>query len=139
MPLHDSLFLLRNVLAAPRLVYLLRTAPCYDSPELPMYDAVLWDSLAATLNVDIDHNRWTQASLPVRFGRPWYYFAGNVCLPGFSCKYHGAHFRPTSNACTHNRGQWHCFRHVHLDKVGNHFERSGIYSTSTVTATACLG
>ena len=68
MPSHDSLFLLRNVLAATRLVYLLRTAPCCDSPELPMYDAVLRDSLSATLNVDIDDNRWTQASLPVRCG-----------------------------------------------------------------------
>ena len=68
MPSHDSLFLLRNVLAAPRLVYLLRTAPCWDSPELPMYDAVLRDSLSAILNIDIDDNRWTQASLPVRWG-----------------------------------------------------------------------
>ena len=68
MPSHDSLFLLRNVLAATRLVYLLRTAPCCGSPELPMYDAVLRDSLSATLNVDIDDNRWTQASLPVRWG-----------------------------------------------------------------------
>ena len=68
MPSHDSLFLLRNVLAAPRLVYLLRTAPCCDSPELSLYDAVLRDSLSATLNVDIDDNRWTQASLPVRWG-----------------------------------------------------------------------
>ena len=68
MPSHDSLFLLRNVLAAPRLVYLLGMAPCCDSPELSLYDAVLRDSLSATLNVDIDDNRWTQASLPVRWG-----------------------------------------------------------------------
>ena len=38
---HDILFLLRNVLAAPRLMYLLRMAPCTDSPVLPQYDAVL--------------------------------------------------------------------------------------------------
>jgi hypothetical protein len=31
MPSHDSLFLLRNILAAPRLMYLLRTAPCTDT------------------------------------------------------------------------------------------------------------
>ena len=68
MSSHDSLFILRNVLAAPRLVYLLGTAPCCDSPELSLYDAVLRDSLSATLNVDIDDNRWTQASLPVRWG-----------------------------------------------------------------------
>ena len=39
MPSHDSLYLLRNVLTAPRLMYLLRTAPCMGSPELPKFDA----------------------------------------------------------------------------------------------------
>ena len=68
MPSHDSLFLLRNVLAAPRLMYLLRTAPCTDSPQLPLFDSVLRDSLSATLNVDLDDQRWAQASLPVRWG-----------------------------------------------------------------------
>src|SRR5664279_6095907 len=68
MPSHDSLFLLGNVLAAPRLMYILRTSPCTDSPELPLYDSVLRNSLSATLNVDIDDKRWLQASLPVRWG-----------------------------------------------------------------------
>ena len=68
MPAHDSLFLLRNILAAPRLMYLLRTAPCTDSPVLPHYDAVLRESLSVTLNVDLDDDRWRQASLPVRWG-----------------------------------------------------------------------
>jgi len=68
MPSHDSLFLLRNVMAAPRLMYLLRTAPCTDSPELPLFDIVIRDSLSTTLNVDLDDQRWAQASLPVRWG-----------------------------------------------------------------------
>ena len=68
MPSHDSLFLLRNVLAAPRLMYLLRSAPCTDSPVLPLYDEVLRNSLSATLNVDLDDERWRQASLPARWG-----------------------------------------------------------------------
>ena len=68
LPSHDSLFLLRNVLAAPRLMYLLRTAPCCESLQLPKYDAVLRDSLSVTLNVDIDEHRWAQASQPVRWG-----------------------------------------------------------------------
>ena len=68
MEAHDSLFLLRNVLAAPRLMYLLRTAPCTDSPVLPQYDAVLRDSLSVVINVDLDDDRWRQASLPVRWG-----------------------------------------------------------------------
>ena len=108
-----------------------------------MYDAVLRDSLSAPLNIDIDDNRWTQASLSVRWGglgvRGITLLAPSAYLAGFSCKYHGAHFRPTSNAFTHNRGQWHCFRNVHLDKAGNQFEKFDIYSTSNITATACLG
>ena len=68
MPSHDSLFLLRNVLAAPRLMYLLRTSPCTGSPELPLFDIVLRESLATTLNVDLNEERWAQASLPVRWG-----------------------------------------------------------------------
>ena len=68
MPSHDSLFLLRNVLTAPRLIYLLRSAPCTDSPVLPLYDEVIRDSLSTTLNVEIVGDRWHQASLPVRWG-----------------------------------------------------------------------
>ena len=68
MPSHDSLYLLRNVLTAPRLMYLLRTAPCTDSPELLKFDAVLRESVSTTLNIDLGDNRGTQASLPVRLG-----------------------------------------------------------------------
>ena len=68
MPSHDSLHLLRNVLTAPRLMYLLRTAPCTGSPELSKFDAVLWESVSTTLNIDLGDDRWTQASLPVRLG-----------------------------------------------------------------------
>jgi len=68
MPSHDSLFLLRNVLTTPWLIYLLRTAPYTGSPEQPLYDAVLRDSLSITLNVEFNEERWLQASLPVRWG-----------------------------------------------------------------------
>ena len=68
MPSHDSLYLLRNVLSAPRLMYLLRTAPCTGSAELQKFDTVLRESLSITLNIDLDDDRWIQASLPVRWG-----------------------------------------------------------------------
>ena len=68
MPSHDCLYLLRNVLTAPRMMYLLRTAPCTDSPELPLYDGALRESLVTTLNIDLDDDRWNQALLPVRWG-----------------------------------------------------------------------
>jgi len=68
MPSHDSLYLLRNVLTAPRLMYLLRTAPCTGSPELLKFDDVLRESLSTTLNIDLNVERWNQASLPVKWG-----------------------------------------------------------------------
>ncbi|HSN23573.1 MAG TPA: hypothetical protein VLS45_05310, partial [Methylomicrobium sp.] len=68
MPSHDSLYLLQHVLMAPRLMYLLRTSPCTDSPVLPLYDDVIKESLLVTTNVDLDDDRWRQASLPVSWG-----------------------------------------------------------------------
>jgi hypothetical protein len=62
MPSYESrLYLLNNVLTAPRTMYLLRTAPCTDSPEQPLYDSVLRESLSTTLNIDLDDDRWSQA------------------------------------------------------------------------------
>ena len=49
-------------------MYLLRTAPCTSSPELPLYDAILRDSQFVTYNVELNDERWNQASLPVRWG-----------------------------------------------------------------------
>ncbi len=68
MPSHDSLYLLRNILTAPRLMYLLRTSPCTGSPELSRYDQVLRDALSTTQNIDLTDDRWIQASLPVKWG-----------------------------------------------------------------------
>jgi len=63
---NDSLFLLRNVLTASRPIHLLRSMLCIDSLVLPLYDAVLCESLSATLNINLDDIRWSQASLPIR-------------------------------------------------------------------------
>ena len=71
MPSHDSLFLLRNVLTAPRLMYLLRSAPCTDSPVLQLYDEVIRDTLSATLNVDIAEERWLQGFAASSMGVVW--------------------------------------------------------------------
>jgi hypothetical protein len=68
MPAHDSLFLLRNVVTTARLNYTLRTAPCFGSTELMLYDNLLRSTLCTTLNVEITDMGWLQASLPVRWG-----------------------------------------------------------------------
>jgi len=107
MPSHDSLFLLRNVLAALRLMYLLRTAPCCESSELPMYDVGFRDFLSATLNIDInDHKVDTSvAASPSGWpGSPIYCSTDTICLFGFRRK-HGPHIQSTSG-----RVMWRCWQ-----------------------------
>ena len=68
MPAHDGLFLLKNALAIPKLMYILRTAPCFKSDKLNMYDVILRRALESILNVELKENCWIQATLPVKFG-----------------------------------------------------------------------
>lgn len=68
LPAHTALFLLRNVFAIPKLLYILRTAPCCDSMELLGYDEMIRTSLAAILNINLSTSAWTQACLPPRWG-----------------------------------------------------------------------
>lgn len=65
---HAALFLLRNAFAIPKLLYLLRTAPCSDSSELLNYDDLLRGALSSLLNVELTNAAWDQASLPLRWG-----------------------------------------------------------------------
>ena len=66
----DALLLLRHALAIPKLLYTLRTAPCFASPALKSYDDELRSILSAVANVRLEEGspEWTQASLPVKFG-----------------------------------------------------------------------
>src|SRR5271163_2525669 len=68
LPCHAALFLLRNAFAIPKLLYLLRTAPCSDSNELVKYDDTLRAALTSLLNVELTTAAWNQASLPLRLG-----------------------------------------------------------------------
>ncbi|MEM7284532.1 MAG: reverse transcriptase domain-containing protein [Pseudomonadota bacterium] len=66
---HDAFFLLTNCLSIPKLVFLLRSAPCFmDQNTLFKYDRVLRRAVIAILNLKIDEQSWIQACLPVKFG-----------------------------------------------------------------------
>ncbi len=67
---HDALVLLRNSFAIPKLQYLLRSAPCFKSPSLQVYDNSLRSILCAVINVTLGPHdpAWHQATLPVRLG-----------------------------------------------------------------------
>jgi len=62
------LVILKNSLAIPKLLYLLRTSQCSDNPWLKQFDDTLRTGLITILNVDINNDQWLQASLSVGDG-----------------------------------------------------------------------
>ena len=65
---HDALVILRHSLSAPKLLFILRCAPCADHQGLVKFDAILRKSLVRISNVAMDDVTWIQASLPVGDG-----------------------------------------------------------------------
>ena len=65
---HDAFCLLRNALAIPKVLYILRTSPCFLSSSLEVFDSLLRSLLGTILNMHLTDTAWTQASLPVRAG-----------------------------------------------------------------------
>ena len=67
---HDAYLLLRHSLAIPKLLYCLRTSPCFISPCLQLYDEELRSIMSTCFNLPFTkgHPGCTQASLPVKFG-----------------------------------------------------------------------
>ena len=65
---HDALCLLRHAFAIPKLLYVIRTSPCFLSPELQEFDSLVRSLLSAILNICLNDSAWTQASLPIRCG-----------------------------------------------------------------------
>ena len=67
---HDGILLLRNSFSIPKLLYVLRTSPCFLSSDLIAYDAVLKSIVSNVTNIHFgdEDPAWTQATLPVRYG-----------------------------------------------------------------------
>ena len=65
---HDALCLLKNALALPKILYVLRTAPCFGSPILADLDRLQRSLLEDICNVTLSEASWSQASLPIRAG-----------------------------------------------------------------------
>ena len=66
----DALLLLKHSFALPKVLYNLRTAPCFLSPVLQEYDELLKSTLSGITNIHFqdDDPTWTQATLPVKLG-----------------------------------------------------------------------
>ena len=66
---HDALVLLHHSFAIPRVLFVLRTAPCFLSPLLEAFDELLRSILTRVINIPLDdESAWLHASLPVRAG-----------------------------------------------------------------------
>jgi hypothetical protein len=85
---HDALFLLKHCLALPKLLYTLRTAPCFYSNILPLYDNILKEGIELITNTSLNNSNWCQAVLPVNFGGLGIRRASELALPAFLSSIH---------------------------------------------------
>ena len=67
---HDAYLLLRHSLAIPKVLYLLRTSPCFLSPSLKIYDDELRATICSSFNIHLTESdpSWIQSILPVNCG-----------------------------------------------------------------------
>ncbi|XP_055353423.1 uncharacterized protein LOC129599259 [Paramacrobiotus metropolitanus] len=69
VPAHFGLYLLKNCLFIPKLLYGLRTARCYEHmPLMEAMDDTIRTGLSSLLNVRVSDMQWSQMTLPVRDG-----------------------------------------------------------------------
>ena len=79
---HTGLFFLSHHSSAPRLNYLLHTAPMHLQPERQQgIDDNVKDTAINISNVQMDDKAWKQASLPVRHGGVGLCSVGSLALP----------------------------------------------------------
>ena len=65
---NDALFLLCNVFFLPKLLYLLRSSPCFRSHLLKDFDNIIHVSLENITNCHLGPLTFEQATLPVKLG-----------------------------------------------------------------------
>ena len=80
---HDAFFLLRNCFSVPKLLYTLRSAPCYANHLLKQYDDSIRNTLQHILNISLSDSAWDQASLPISSGGIGVRLATDLALPAF--------------------------------------------------------
>lgn len=60
---HDALVLLRHAFTIPKILYVLRTAPCFTSRLSDAFDSIQRSLLESICNLRLDNSLWLQASL----------------------------------------------------------------------------
>ena len=79
---HQEFFMLKNCLSIPKLIYLLRSAPCFKCrKELEVFDAAIKTNMEKISNVSFGEEKWSQASLPIRHAGLGLRFTADLSLP----------------------------------------------------------
>jgi len=80
---HDALIILRNALSLPKLMYILRTSPCFDNDKLNLFDDFCRQGISSIVNVSLNDIQWSQVSLPVNAGGLGIRKASDIALPAY--------------------------------------------------------
>jgi len=88
---HPALFLLSRCFTIPKLLFTLRSAPCFRLPnKLSEIDNTIRCGASDILNVDFDDTGWIQATLPLRHGGLGLRAVSDVALPAYAASLHGS-------------------------------------------------
>ena len=121
---HDAFFLLKHSFSIPKLTYLLRSAPCFNSKVLKKYDSLLKISLEKVINIKLSDRNWTfQSTLPVALGGLRVRSAVNLSLPAFlssvhACSTHVRKLLPNFHNILDD-SYYKSAKILYLEKIGN--------------------
>ena len=88
---HYAFYLLKNCFILPKLLYFLRTSPCYEELDiLQQYDSIILKSLSKICNVNFNESSYIQAILPASKGGIGIASASQIALPSFLASATGA-------------------------------------------------
>ena len=88
---HYGFYLLKNCFSLPKLLYFLRTSPCFEELDLlQQYDSIIRKSFSKICNVIFNESSYTQAILLVSKGGIGIASASQIALPAFLASATGA-------------------------------------------------
>ena len=88
---HYGFYLLKNCFSLLKLLYFLRTSPCFEELDLSQqYNSIIRKSLSKICIVNFNESSYTQAILPVSKGGIGFASASQIALPAFLASATGA-------------------------------------------------
>ena len=83
IPAHQALFLLKNCVSIPKLMYILRTPRVRDKAGLRVFDETVRKAVCSITNVEMTDSVWKQATLPTSIGGLGIRRTEDIALPAF--------------------------------------------------------